>query len=249
MLELYHWEPNGACARVMIALKEKGLEFQSRYVDVFAFEQHRPEFLKLSETGETPVLVRDGEAYTESSYICEYLDEAFPQAPLMPKDPTGRWAARVWQKYVDDYLAASVSDLAWNAYGAKAGELTAAAGKVPVEERRQVWTRLAEGLGRDQIDKAKERVRQAVETMEQDLSAHAWLAGPEFSLADIAVYAYAAYLPKLAPEQVNPQASPRTMDWLKRMGERPAVKAALAMGKSADPFAKAAPGPEHVRWG
>ena len=86
MLELYHWEPNGACARVMIALKEKGLEFESRYVDLLAFEQHSPAFLALSGTGETPVLVRDGEAFTESSYVCEHLDEAFPDPPLMPSD-------------------------------------------------------------------------------------------------------------------------------------------------------------------
>ena len=111
MLELYHWEPNAASARVMITLKEKGLDFQSRYVDVLGFEQHAPEFLKLNETGETPVLTHDGEPFIESSFICEYLNEAFPGAALMPADPYARWQARTWQKYVDDHLAAAVSDL------------------------------------------------------------------------------------------------------------------------------------------
>ena len=87
MLQLYHWEPNGACARVMIALKEKVLEFESRYVDLLAFEQHSPAFLALSGTGETPVLVRDGEAFTESSYVCEHLDEAFPDPPPHAANP------------------------------------------------------------------------------------------------------------------------------------------------------------------
>ncbi len=249
MLELYHWEPNGAGARVMIALAEKGLDYQSRYVDVLAFEQHKPDFMALSATGETPVLVRDGEAYTESSYICEYLDEAFPASPLMPGDALSRWKARAWQKYVDDHLAASVSDLAWHAYGPKGGNFEAVAARVPIKERRDVWTRLAKGLGDDQLDKARERVRLWVQKMETDLEAGPWLAGETYSLADIAVYAYAAYLPKLTPDLVGADAAPKTADWLRRMGERPAVKAALAKGRAADPFAAAAPGPEHVRWG
>jgi glutathione S-transferase len=249
MLQLYHWEPNAACARVMIALAEKGLDYQSRYVDVLAFEQHRPGFLELNATGETPVLVADGEAFTESSYICEYLDEAFPASPLMPKDALSRWKARAWQKYVDDHLAAYVIDLAWQAYGAKGGNYETVASRVPVRERRDVWLRLAKGLESDQLERARERIGQCVHKMEQDLAAGPWLAGQSYSLADIAVYSYAAYLPKPAPELVSANAAPRTADWLRRMGERPAVKAALAAGRATDPFAAAAPGPEHVRWG
>ena len=249
MIELYHWEPNAACARVMIALAEKGLQFQSRYVDVMAFEQHRPPFLKLNAAGETPVLVKDGEAYTESSYICEYLDEAFAASPLMPDAPLARWRARAWQKYVDDHLAASVSDLAWDAYGQKFGDLEDIAERVSIKERRDVWIRMAQGLDDDVLDKARERVRLCVQKMESDLARGPWLAGETYSLGDIAVYAYAAYLPKLTPELVNAQAAPGTADWLERMGARPAVKAALSMGRTSDPFTAAAPGPEHVRWG
>jgi len=255
MLELYHWEPNGACARVMITLKEKGLDFQSRYVDVLAFEQHAPEFLKLHETGETPVLVRDGEPYYESSYICEYLEDAFPDKPLMPKDALGKWKARAWQKYVDDYLAASVSDLAWQAYGLPAiktgnfASVEQAVARIPLKERRDVWSEAIGGLSNEKLDKARERVKLTVQKMEEDLGQGDWLAGPEFSLADISVYPYVNYLPKLEPELVNAKTAPKTMAWLKRMGERAGVKAALAMAKTPDPYAAAAPGPEHVRWG
>ena len=145
MIELYHWEPNAASARVLIALKEKGLEFESRYLDVLAFEQHSPDFLALNETGETPVLVRDGDAFNESSFICEYLDETYPEVPLLPKAPIDRWAARAWQKYVDDYLAAAVSDLAWAALGLAAlkrrdaARTRAAVARIPSQERRDRW--------------------------------------------------------------------------------------------------------------
>lgn len=255
MLELYHWEPNAACARVLITLKEKGLPFQSRYVDVLAFEQHRPEFLKLNETGETPVLVRDGEAYGESSYICEYLDEAFPEKPLMPAAPLDRWAARAWQKYVDDYLAAAVSDLAWHAYGEPAipgrpwSAWEGAVAAIPVKERRDVWQTAIRGLGEEALGKARERVRLTVEKIEKDLEGRDWLAPGGFSLADIAVYPFMNYLPRITPELVSATAAPRTMAWLKRMSERPGVKAAEALARTPDPYAVAAPGPEHVRWG
>lgn len=254
MLELHHWEPNAAAARVLITLKEKGLDFQSRYVDVLGFEQHGPDFLKLNESGETPVLVEDGEPLNESSYICEYLDEAYPSPALMPADPLGRWAARCWQKYVDDHLAASVSELAWGAYrpaGLNGGDISlqAAIDKIPARERRDVWAEAVKGYDEAQLEKDRGRVKLAVEKMEADLGRSEWLAGSAFSLADIAVFAYANYLPRLTPDLVNAEVSPRVMAWLERVAQRPAVKAALAMGRADEPYAAAAPGPEHVRWG
>ena len=251
MIELYHWEPNAASARVLIALKEKGLEFDSRYVDVLAFEQHSPAFLALNPAGETPVMVRDGETFNESSYICEYLDEAYPETPLLPKAPLDRWAARAWQKYVDDYLAAAVSDLAWAALGQprlkgrNAEGLEASIARIPAKARRDQWQAAVAGLDTDVLDKARERVRLTVEKTEQDLDGRDWLAPGGFSLADIAVYAYLAYLPRIAPDLIGE----RTAAWLKRVSERPGVKAAEAMSRTGDAYGTSAPGPERIRWG
>jgi glutathione S-transferase/GST-like protein len=255
MLELYHWEPNAASARVLITLKEKGVPFESRYVDVLAFEQHAPDFIKLNETGQTPVLVQDGEAFTESSFICEYLDDAFPDVALMPKAAYDRWKARTWQKYVDDHLAAAVGTLAWYALGAPqlkgrgGASIDAAIGRIPAKERQAVWLEAVGSYSDEQQTKDRGRVESTVKLLEDELSGSDWLAGPDFSLADIALYAYVNYLPKVTPDLVNAQKATRTMAWLKRVSDRPAVKAALAMAKSADPYATAAPGPEHIRWG
>jgi glutathione S-transferase/GST-like protein len=252
MLELHHAEPNAASARVLIALKEKGLPFEGRYVDVFAFEQHAPEFLALNPMGQAPVLVHDGEPFTESSFICEYLDEAFPETPLLPEAPIDRWAARAWQKYVDDYLAAAVSDLAWPSLGLpalkarnSAATLDAAIDRIPVKERQDAWRAAVADADPDLVDKARERIRLAVAKTEADLEGRDWMAPGGFSLADIAVYAYLAYLPRIAPDLL----APRTAAWLDRMAARPAVKAAEAMGRTDDPYVVSAPGPEHIRWG
>lgn len=255
MLELHHWEPNGASARVMIALEEKGLEYTSHYVDVLAFEQHRPQFLRLSETGQVPVLVHEGAAYTEAGYICEFLEEAFPERSLMPRQPLGRWEVRVWQKYVDDGFAASVSELAWHAYGARGlsglapGELSAALERIPAKERRDLWKAAVAGLGEEQLARARSRVEAAVEKIESRLEGAPWLAGSGYSLADIAVFSYFKYLPALSPGVVSDAAAPRAMSWMRAVAARPAVRAVLARGRARDAFAIAAPGPEQIRWG
>jgi len=255
MLELYHWEPNGASARVLISLEEKQLPYTSRYVDVLAFEQLRAEFLALSETGELPVLVREGAVFTEASLICEYLEEAFPGIELMPRDPRGRWQVRVWQKLVDEGFAASVSELAWHAHGARAlaaygaDELAARIERIPSKERRDVWKTAAAGIGAEQLARARSRIESAVARIETDLAPGGWLAGSSYSLADIAVFSYFNYLPALCADLVSTGRTPHAVAWLRAVASRPAVRAALARGRARDPFALAAPGPEQIRWG
>ena len=246
MLELYHWEPNAASARALIALKEKGLEFQSHYVDVLALEQYAPTFLDLNPLGQVPILIEDDEVLSESSYIGEYLDEAFPDPPLLPETPLDRWAARAWQKYVDDYLAAAISELVWPTLGLPAFKLRPAdIEPIPVKERRDQWQAALRGADAGARAKARERVRLTLERTEADLETRDWLAPGGFSLADIAAYAYLNYLPRIAPELLGE----RTAAWLGRMADRPAVEAAEAMGQSRDPYGISAPGPEPIRWG
>jgi len=255
ILELYHWEPVGACGRVLITLHEKGIDYQSLYLDVLAFEQHRPEFLRLNGSGEVPVLLVDSRPMNESSYICEYLEERYPQNPLLPKQPLDRWAVRVWQKYVDDYVAACASDLAWMALeydNFKQRDSTAidqAIAAIPMQERRDAWREAATGYDADRLQRARERMEELIKKIEQDLAASDWLVPSDYSFADIAVFPYANYLPRVLPDLVNDAMAPNTIAWLMRMQERPAVKAALETAKRSDPYATAAPGPEHVRWG
>jgi hypothetical protein len=60
MLELYHAEPVANSMKVLLCLKEKGIEFTSHYVDLLRFEQHQPEFVAINPNGQVPVLVHDG---------------------------------------------------------------------------------------------------------------------------------------------------------------------------------------------
>lgn len=254
MLDLYHAEPNGASARVLIALLEKGLEFAGHYVDVLALEQYRPPVSELSPDGEVPALVHGGEAYTGASAICELLEEEFPQRPLMPSDARARWQVRVWQKSVDDGFAASVCELAWEAFGATSlgpgrSVLADAVERIVPQDERQRWRDALSGYGSEQLARARGRAASAVDRIETALAGSAWLAGAAYSLADIAVFAYFKYLPVLCAETVNESATPRSLEWLRAVSDRPAVRAALGRGRAADPFAAASPAPEQIRWG
>jgi glutathione S-transferase len=65
--------------------------------------------------------------------------------------------------------------------------------------------------------------------MEKILTESPWLAGRAYSLAEVNSYSAVAALPRLYPEVMNRQETPRSIEWLERMNARPAVQAALAM--------------------
>src|SRR5690606_2763237 len=70
-----------------------------------------PEYAKLNPNHVVPTLVHDGKVIIESTLIIEYLDEAFPDPPLMPSDPYQRAIARLWMKKIDDYLHPACSTI------------------------------------------------------------------------------------------------------------------------------------------
>jgi glutathione S-transferase len=83
-----------------VSLIEKGLEFEIETLDLAAHANHDPNFTKTSITRRIPTLIHDGFALSESSAICEYLDETFPGTRLYPADPRDRARARQIQAWV-----------------------------------------------------------------------------------------------------------------------------------------------------
>lgn len=88
------------CARVRIALAEKGVPYETVVIDL----ADRPAWVyELNPIGKVPVLERDGWVLPESAVINEYLEEAFPEPALLPADPTLRANARLLIFRHDDF--------------------------------------------------------------------------------------------------------------------------------------------------
>jgi glutathione S-transferase len=103
VLELYH-NINSVCAqKVRIALEEKGQEAEEHLLTLRG-DQNEPAYLKLNPNGVVPTLVHDGAPIVESSLILYYIDEVFPEPPLMPKAPLPRLRVRMYNKLIDEYV-------------------------------------------------------------------------------------------------------------------------------------------------
>jgi glutathione S-transferase len=83
-----------------ISLIEKGLDFEIEPLDLAVHANHGADFARTSITRRIPTLIHDGFALSESSAICEYLDESFPGVRLYPTDPRDRARARQIQAWV-----------------------------------------------------------------------------------------------------------------------------------------------------
>ncbi|NTV10032.1 MAG: maleylacetoacetate isomerase [Zoogloea sp.] len=84
MLGLYSYFRSSASYRVRIALELKGLDYRIEPVHLVRGEQRSPGYLALNPAGLVPALADDGQVFTQSLAILEYLDETHPQPPLLP---------------------------------------------------------------------------------------------------------------------------------------------------------------------
>jgi maleylacetoacetate isomerase len=91
---LYGYWRSSASWRVRWALNIKKVETEHRFVNLLKGEQHGAEFLKINPAGQIPTLMINGKAYGESMAMLEYLEETYPQNPILPQDPESRMFVR-----------------------------------------------------------------------------------------------------------------------------------------------------------
>ncbi|MFZ1989270.1 MAG: glutathione S-transferase family protein [Alphaproteobacteria bacterium] len=240
MLELYHCEPLGASAKLLICLKEKGLDYKSHHVDILKLEQFEPDYLKLAPQGQVPVLVDDGKVFTDPSLTLEYLAEKYSNPRLAPSDPSGWYDVQALFNIIDAPLSASLRLLGWNLVmlpsmsQAEKDNFRKRVAALPPRPQQAGWAQVTNDAeaSEDQLENARERVRGVVARLETTLAATPWLAGSAYSIADIDAYAQMRTMPSLMPGDINEQKTPKLMKWLSVIENRPAVKAVLAMRKN-----------------
>jgi glutathione S-transferase len=113
MLKLYDYPASICTQKVRLVLAEKGLEHESRIVDLEGAEQYGREYLAINPNGVVPSLLHDGEVVVDSSAIAEYLDESFATSPLSPTDPLGRARMRGLMRFFEEVPTAAIRYPSW----------------------------------------------------------------------------------------------------------------------------------------
>jgi glutathione S-transferase len=97
--------------RVWLALEHKQLPYRLATLSFSAGDLKKPAFLALNPRHKVPVLQDDDFAIYESAAILDYLEEAYPARPLLPRDVRARATARRMIREIDEYLARALEVL------------------------------------------------------------------------------------------------------------------------------------------
>ena len=194
-LVLYN-APQSTCSqRVRFTLHEKGLAFSELKLDLFSGDQLRPEYLKINPNGVVPSLLHNGRVIIDSAVIIEYLSEVFPEpTPLVPHDAVARAAMRSFIRYTDEVPTPAVRVPSYNFAFLPHFRDMSEADFIVLAESKPLRKEFLLSMGRtgfctQEMDKALERLRQAIGRMSEALRASGgpWLMGPDLTLADIAI--------------------------------------------------------------
>lgn len=199
-------------ARIRIVLAEKGLDsmFQFVPVDLIAAEHKQPAFLAKNPNGVVPVLELDDGAYiSECVAITEYLDNLDGNPVLTGKTPREKAMIHMMQKRADDWMIDGIG--IYFHYATPGLGEALQAHKAPEWAGRKQW-------GERQLDKFTKGLRY----FDGVLATTPYLAGDQFSMADITVYAallHAAFLSITVTDDY-----PALKAWQAKVAERPSVK-------------------------
>lgn len=195
MIRLFEYPPSSNCQKVRLVLAEKNLPYESVPIDLRKNEQKTPDYLRINPYGLVPAMEDGGIVMYESTIINEYLEEAYPQTPLLPKDIGRRTRARVLEDFRDNHLYPAMKTISRVTRGIDSKD----------------WDRGA-------IAAAFETIAPLLQRLEDELAGKDYLVG-DYSLADI------AFTPNLARQVELgvglPEKYPRLRAWVERLMQRP----------------------------
>ena len=236
MLTLYHNALSTCSQKVRLVLAEKGIEFESRPIDLVAGQQHDADYVALNPKHVVPTLVADGEVVRESSIIAEYLDARALANPLTPEDPLQAAKMRMWVRRVDDDIHGRTSGVfthaIWTrrAVGSRSPEeIEKYLSAIPEEAERELRRDLiANGVASSRFSGAVSRMGAFLSEMEAALAGAEWLIGERFTLADIAVAPYVLRASDTGLSGLWSEGRrPAVAEWLERLRKRPSFEKAV----------------------
>ena len=214
MLKLCGFRISNYHNKVRLALLEKGVPHEE---DPGCLPSQKDDWVGRSPMGKVPILEVDGTSISESEVICEYLEDAFPQKPLLPKDPVARARVRELVTHVELHMELVARRL----YGA-----VFFGGKASDETREQVQKDLAKG----------------VRTLQRLAKFDPFIAGKDLTLADCAAFVHlpiVSLATKLAYGADALEGIAQLKPYLRMLGERPAFARVNEDRKAASEAARA----------
>ncbi|HHI70436.1 MAG TPA: glutathione S-transferase family protein [Rhodobacteraceae bacterium] len=204
MNRLFHVPLSPYCRKVRLSLAEKKIEVE--LVEEKYWEQD-PDFLRRNPAGKVPVLKMDGMTMAESAPICEYLEEAYPDPALLPKDPKQRYEVRRLVSWFDDKFHHEVTaNLLYERVNKKV------TGQGYPDSKN--------------IKTGAKKIKFHLDYMGWLLDQRRWLAGNQMTLADFAAAAHLSSLDYISDVDWNRNENVR--EWYAKIKSRPAFRSILA---------------------
>jgi glutathione S-transferase len=204
MNRLFHVPLSPFCRKVRLSLAEKKIEVE--LVEEKYWEAD-PDFLRRNPAGKVPVLKLDGKMMSESTAICEYLEEANPSPTLMPRGAQERYEMRRIVAWFDDKFHHEVTS------------------KLLYERVNKKM--MGQGYPDSKnIKMGAKAIKYHLDYMGWILDQRRWLAGDMMTLADFAAAAHLSCLDYISDVDWNRNATVR--DWYAKIKSRPAFRSILA---------------------
>jgi glutathione S-transferase len=196
--------PNPRVVRMFAA--EKGIALEKKPVDIMAGENRQEPYLKLHPGGTTPLLVLDdGTSLSETTAICEYLEELQPNPPLIGTTPLERANVRMLVRQIDLLITAPMTS------GFRGAE-----GRPMFEPRMRV-------IRAEAADDLKAMAADGLAAIERQVGNTDWLLGPRFTLADIVLFSFVEF-GGLVGQPLHPSLA-KLAAWRDRVAARPSTAA------------------------
>jgi glutathione S-transferase len=193
MLRLYDYLPSQNAWKVRLLLSHLGLEYERVPVSIFEGESHSEAYLEKNPAGAVPVLeVEPGRTIAESNAILCYLAEG---TPYLPQDRFERAQVMQWLFFEQSYVEPQIGSLRY-------WTLT---GKLAKRSEDAVAGKRASSL-------------RALAVLERHLARRTFLVGERYTIADMAVYAYAAHAEEAG---LDPAPYPAFRAWISRIEAQP----------------------------
>ncbi|NNL67962.1 MAG: glutathione S-transferase family protein [Myxococcales bacterium] len=238
--------PGSLCSqKVRLALAEKGVDYESRIVDIeLRMQNYEPAYLRLNPRGVVPTLVHGDTVVTDSARIVRYVDEHFEGPPLVPADPAERERMDAWIRQQDGL---GMRELSYASFQGALGLLLRRV-SMPLRQRKLRRLRkenpdLAEvydakledvrGWRAAIVDEAtirevRNQTAEALRAADQRLGESRHLAGDAYSLADVTWTCVLARLRMLGLAEIffGRGQCPHLADYYERLRARPSFVAA-----------------------